>query len=302
MKTYLGLIALALLVVVALLIYMVTYTVGSTELALVARFGKVTTVHDGRQPGQAGLKFKWPLIDGLTRYDGRIQQFEDIESQLTTKDQQQMLVTMFCHWRIADPVRFYAQIKSTDKAEARIREALVSVKSSVLSQYNMDQLINTDPAKMKLDEIEQKATRDLAAVVAEAYGVDVVDVGIKSLGLTETITKQVIEVMKKEREAQISAFRAAGRSRADKISSRANTASDAILDFARLKAENIRTQGYRESARLYQEYAEHPEFAMFLRSLESLREELTQQTVIFLDGSKVPGVNYFKEAPDLSDQ
>jgi len=303
MRNYIGVIILAAIVVVALLAYMMTYTVGSSEVTLVTTFGKAypDNVHDGRLPGQAGLKFKWPIpIEKLSRYDARIQQFDDPHGELNTKEKQTILLTTFCQWRIADVLKFQASVGSIDAAQVEIRKRLQSAETNVISQYNMEDLINVDRSRMKLDEIEQRITEQVRQLVEASYGVKVVMVGIKALGLPESTTEKVIEVMQAERQAEVNRYRSRGASQASVIRANARTAREAILAFARLKADNIRTEGYRQAAQRYRQYAEHPEFAMFLRSLESLRTELANQTVFLLDGSEIPAVKFFQEGPSLS--
>ena len=303
MKAYVGIIILGVFVLLSLLAYMVTYTVSSTEMTLVTTFGKVDLdrVYDGRDPGQAGLKFKWPRpAEALYRYDARIQLFENALSEISTKDGSQINVTMFCQWRIVDPVLFHTSVNSVKVAEAQLRERLTSAQNDLIGQLNMDELINTDPARMKLQTVEQQLIERLRDDLAGVYGVDIVMVGFRTLGLPESTSKTVLQAMKDERQAEIKSYRARGNSLAEAIRSRARSARDTIVAFAQLKAENIRTEGYRQSAQRYQQYAANPEFAMFLRSLESLREELANQTVILLDGSKIPAVSFFKDGPSVS--
>ena len=303
MKAYVGIIILGAFVLLALLAYMVTYTVSSTEMTLVTTFGKVDPdrVYDGRDTAQAGLKFKWPRpAETLYRYDARIQQFENALSEISTRDGSQVNVTMFCQWRVSDPVVFHTSVKTVEVAEAQLRERLTAAQNDLVGQMNMEELINTDPKRMKLQTIETRIVERLGEDMTDLYGIDVVMVGFRTLGLPESTTKTVIQAMKDERQAEIKKYRARGTSLAAAIRSRARSASDTIMAFAELKAETIRTEGYRQSAQRYQQYAANPEFAMFLRSLESLRRELKNQTVILLDGSKIPAVKFFKDGPSVN--
>lgn len=302
MRKHMGMILLAALVLAAALTYTVTYTVASTDVTLVTTFGRVELdqVFDGSQPGQAGLKFKWPWpIQHLVRYDGRVFEFEDPLGQLSTNDQQAITVNMFCQWRIVDQVTFNRTIKTIDDAREDIRSKLRSIKGYVVAQHRLADFVNTDPQQMKLEAIEQEVTRQLRKQVVRPYGVEIVMVGIRSLGLKDSTAKVVIEAMMEEQRTKASDYEAAGRSTAQTIRSRALSASNQILDFARRKADDIRTQGEHAAAERYRRYDDDPEFAMFLRSLESLRKELASQTVILLDGSKIPAVKFFQEGPSL---
>ncbi|MHC4562857.1 MAG: SPFH domain-containing protein [Planctomycetota bacterium] len=302
MRKHIGIIVLAALVLLALLTYMTTYAVSSTEMTLVTTVGKVDpdTVFDGRDPKQAGLKFKWPYpFQQLIRYDARIFQFEDNDSEVQTHDETKIRLTMFCQWRVADPVTFYGSAETVEKAESDLRDRLQAIEGDVVGRHDMADFINTDPQRMQLAQIEEDVADLLRAQTEDAYGVRIETVGVKSLALPESVTKTVINEMKAARQSEAKTYQQQGASKARGIRSRAESAKDTILAFARLKAENIRTEGYREAAEKYRDYAEHPEFAMYLRSLESLRKELESRTVIILDGSKIPAVEYFREGPSL---
>ena len=304
MKSYVGSLILAVLVVLALLTYMVTYTVRSTEMTLVATFGEVDpdSVFDGTDPAQAGLKLKWPWpIQKLVRYDARIFEFDTPHSEVSTGDSQLILLTTYCQWRIRDALAFYADVKTVREAEHRIREALQKEQSNVISGHTMGQLVDTDPARMQLGLIEQEITEGLQATVEENYGVQIVAVGVRALGLPESTSEKVIEAMKEERQTEVRRYSASGTAVADAIRSRARAANTTILNFARLKAENIRTEGYELAAKLYERYDEDPEFAMFLRSLESLERELSERTVFLLEGSQIPAVRFFRDGVEADE-
>ena len=82
MKKHMGLIAIALIIVAALLACTVFYRVDELkDVALVKTFGKVTRVLRGSE--HAGLHFKWPWpIQSLVRYDSRTRIFEDVSTEL----------------------------------------------------------------------------------------------------------------------------------------------------------------------------------------------------------------------------
>jgi len=305
MRKHLGLITLAALVVAAFVAYTVAYPVKTTDLAFVTRYGTEVIegkVYDGRLPGQAGLKFKWLYpVNMVTRYDARVRLFEDPSSQLTTKDERHILLTMFCAWRIADPVKFNSDIRTVSEAESTIRSALMDKKGNVVGSHNFSEFVNTDPAEMKLAEMEEKILDALRSEVEEQYGVEIVMVGIKSLGLPESITETVIAAMKERQTTTSGNLRSEGTSDADTIRGRADTASKRILAFAKRKAAEIRAEGYREAAELYPQFNDDPGFAMFLRSLESLRTELSANTVFLLDGSRIPAVKFLTDGPSVPD-
>ncbi len=109
MKKHMGMIILALLVLGVFVTYTVAYSVDPTQWSLVTRFGRVLdgSVYNGATPGEGGLKFKQPYpIEARKTFEARIMMFEDPDNEMETKDKIVIRVTMYCTWRISDPVVF----------------------------------------------------------------------------------------------------------------------------------------------------------------------------------------------------
>ncbi len=298
MRNHYRMFLLALAVVALLLVSTVAYQVDFTEFALIKTFGRTTAQIDGKD--QAGLKFKWPWpIQRLVRYDARTTVFEDTANEVATSDKQNLLVTMYCAWRIADPALFNRTITTVSAAQDRLRDLMRSAKKDVVGRHNMEDLINTDPSKMQIPQIEEEVLQAVREQAMGNYGVDIVRVGIKSLALPKEVTAVVIEAMKEERQRDVRKFEAAGEAQATAIRERAKAASGQILAFANRKAAEIRSEGDRAAATYYKEFARNEPFGMFLRALESLKTELEAKTVILLDGSELPAVEFFRTGPSL---
>jgi len=300
MRRHISMVVLAAIVVVVLLMGTVMYKVSFTEDALVLTFGAARERDIVRGSEDAGLHFKWPWpIQKVVRYDGRTFVFEDTSSELPTRDKQNMLVTTYCAWRIDDPRKFYVAIEKVNAAQERLRDLLRSAKKDVIGRYNMEAFVNTDPARILLPQIEGEILAAVRRPAEQDYGVQVVRVGIKSLGLPENVTSAVIDAMKEERQRDVRKYESAGEAQATAIRERARTASRQILEFAQRKAAAIRSEGVRRAAETYQDYRENESFSMFLRYLESLEKELSARSVIILDASQIPALRWFKEGPSL---
>ena len=288
---------LVVLVVAILLTWMVTFEVEFTEHVLVQTFGKTTRVLSGS--ADAGLHFKWPFVQRVVRYDARTFVFEDMMSELQTNDTQDITLTTFCAWQIVDPVRFQTNIRTVKEAQEGVRSKLQSAKKQVIGDRRMEELVNTDPKRMRIGEIEDAILEQIAEESKEHYGVEIIKVGIKTLGLPASVSDKVIQAMKDERQKEASRYETAGRAEAMAITERAKEASEQILAFANRKASEIRAQGEQAAADEYKKFGEHWQLAAFLRSLESLKAELQGRTIFLLDGSVVPGAGYFRDGPSL---
>lgn len=299
MRRQVIIIVLGILVALVLLSRTVLFQVDEfRDIVLVKTFGRVTRVLSGQD--HAGLHPKWPWpIEQVIRYDARTMTFEDVYSQTETNDKQQIIVSMYCAWRIEDPATFYSAIETIDEAERTLRDVLTDKKKAVIGRHDMSELINTDPEQRRLEEVEREVLDAVGREVEETYGVDVRLVGMKVWGLPEKVSEAVIEVQKNEREKFAQDYRGRGQAQATAIVERARSASQQIVAFAQLRAAEIRSQGDRAAAEEYRKFAQNPELATFLRYLETLREGLKDKTTIILDGSYVPAVRWFREGPTV---
>lgn len=308
MRKHVGILVLAALIVLALLLSTVCYQVDELQdVVMVSTFGKLGEPVWGRKPREAyqgrtapGLHFKapWPFQQ-LIRYDARTFLFEDPYEQIQTRDGQALMVASFCSWRISDPQTFRKSGKTVRNAQEKIREKLRAHKSGVLVEHEMGELLNTDPKKVLLEVAEKELLRRLKAQVEEVYGVEVLATRVKVWGLTQQINTAVIEAQKGEREKVAKAYASMGESLAKEIRGRAKSASDKILEFAKRKARAVRTEGDRVAATWYAKYEQNPELAMFLRSLQALREALKKNTTIWLDGGKIAAIRFLQDGPSL---
>jgi len=291
------------IVVLLLLAWMFLFKVDFTEHVLVRTFGKTTSVLDGAD--DAGLHVRWPFVQEIVRYDARTFDIEDAANELTTKDHQNITLTTFCAWRIKNPLTFQTAVKdisggSEQKAgQELIRTKLRSAKGSVIGQHNMADLVNTEASRMQIAQIEKQLKDALAAEVLRDYGVEVTMVGIKTLGLPESVSEKVIASMKAERQREASNYASAGQAQAMAIRERAKESAEQILAFANRKAGEIRAEGDAAAAVQYAKFEANWQLAAFLRSLESLKKELQGRSIFLLDATAIPAVGYFRHGPSL---
>ena len=239
MKRHMGIVVLVLLALLMLLTLTVTYVVDETkDIVLITTFGKVTKVVDGRKPGGPGLHWKWPYpIQKVIRLDSREHPLSTSTRQLQIGQKINITATLFCLWQIENPERLFRAMKDVKDIDGKLRGLLESEMANVLGNVNMDRLVNTDPKKMDLAQIDADILARVNTRTKEDYGITLSPVGgLKLLGLPQSVSKVVIENMNAEREEEITKYQADGQAAADAITGRAKAARDKILAFANRKA------------------------------------------------------------------
>ncbi|MBT3277779.1 MAG: hypothetical protein HN370_00190 [Phycisphaerales bacterium] len=320
MKRQKWMIVLVLIALVTLILSTVSYSVDQTrDLVVITTFGKFTKVIDGRIEGQAGLHFKWPYpIQSLTRYDSRAHILRSPHAQCTTRQQHPFVITATCRWKITNAQKFYASKKTYAQAVSSLRSHLQSEVSSVISNSDSESLVTTVEGRMKLKEIGQqiaqrmnfgtsdseepnkaKDAKEIKRGTIEQYGVTITHAGITAQVVSEAAADVVAESMIKDRQREVARFNAEGAAVAIAIIGRAKAAESMIRETSKRVASEIRTSGEAEAAKEYAKLAAHPKFAMFLRSIESMRTILKANTVFLLDGSKLPTLRFLRETPTL---
>ncbi|UCG34478.1 MAG: protease modulator HflC [Phycisphaerales bacterium] len=283
MRKQLPSLIVGIILVITLGLYMVGFTVRTTEVAIIKTFGKATEQDVVREPG---FRWKWPSpIQQVVKYDNRIRVFNDTFEETTTGDKKNLIVTAFVGWRIAKPLRFLEANKSEKEIREELRGLVRHHKTAVIGEYNFSNFVSADPEELRFDEIEQ-GIRELVNAEAKAkYGVEVVALGIRKLMLPRNITNDVFERMRKTREKFAKRYRSEGEAEADQIVAEAASARDQIIAFAKRQAEAIRAEGDRRAAESLAMFKEDEWFANFLRTLDFLVATLDKNTTVFLDSA-----------------
>lgn len=281
-----GTIAAAAFLAVVLLLYMCTFQVRFTEVAIRKTWG-----HPQRDAlTEPRLYFKWPKpIQSVVIYDKRTRILEDRTEETRTSDGKNLLVTTFTLWRIADPARFHTNFPAgVEDGEKKLRTTVVTQKHAVIGKREFGEFVSTDPANRKLGEIEEEMRTIVAKYAMEQYGIEVVGFGIKKLGLPQSVTTSIFQGMKSHEQAKAARYTAEGEARAADIMASAQATEDRIMAAARQKASEIETEAQRVVSDYYKEFNRHPELRIFLDKLRTDKEALGRRTTLILDTSESP--------------
>jgi membrane protease subunit HflC len=272
-----------MLIFVALLF---CFQVRQTEVAIVTTFQKPS-----RNRTEPGLYFKlpWP-IQTVYKLDKRIQNFESRYEETLTKDGRNLLITIYAGWSVADPIVFFQTFLngSMTEAERSLEGLLRSRKNEVVGQHPFNHFISTTEQELKFAEIEREMLDKVQAEARKNYGIEVRFVGIKRLGLPESITQKVFDRMQAERQRLVQQLQGEGESRASEIRSAAERDRDKLLASAQAEATRIRGQGDAEAAKAFAVFQQNPELAILLMKLNALELSLKERTTLILDQRTPP--------------
>src|SRR5437773_5662315 len=158
---------------------------------------------------------------------------------------------VYAGWKIDNPQLFFPRFSgSTTRAEESLEGLVRNAYSGVVGKHPFSEFISTDEKQLKFVEIEQEMLRRIQADVrTNNYGLEVRFLGIKKLGLPESVTELVFERMKSQRALQEGEIRDLGTRESEDIRSRANLQSANLLAEADAEATRIRGLGQSEAAK-----------------------------------------------------
>lgn len=268
------------------------------EAVVVTRFGDPVRVLT-----HPGLAWKLPMpIDSTITVDLRLRTTSTGLQDVGTRDGLRVLAQAYVAWQVpADPARVTRFLRAVrndpDEAARQLRSFVGAALHVTASSFDLAALVNTDPAQVRLDEVERRLRAQVAARVADIYGLDVRAVGIERLGLPAETMAATVARMKAERETvaaertaeglrQAAAIRADAERDARVTVAAARTDAAAIEAHAQAQAAAIQAGAYRADPRLY----------TLLRSLDTVAAVVGPGTRVILRTDAAP-FHVLVEAP-----
>ena len=138
-----------------------------------------------------------------------------------------------------------------------------------------------------LNEIAADIKKDLSKETAQ-YGIEIVDVGINSLGVPKSVTEKVFERMINERKQYTEKKISEGKRLAEEIRVKANKTRDEDIAKAEAEALKLRGEGDAAAAASYKAFAADAELAEFLRKIEALRVMMRGRTTLIINTDMPP--------------
>lgn len=282
-----------------------TFTVPEHQQALIFQLGKVV----GTPVTKPGLHFKIPLIQNVRYFDKRILQWDAEADEIPTRDKKFIWVDTTARWRIADALKFYQSVRDIPNALTRMSSYINGATKDVISDFNLIESVRNsndiitdveesrkeaqarvaiDPSDTTLEEIAtsvetievgreklskliiQSARKDL-----EPYGIDLIDVQIRSIAYKEVVEQRVYERMISERQKIATKIRSVGKGEKEKILGQLDLALKKIESEAYRQSQLIKGKADAQAIELIATPLQNdPEYYEFIKTLEVYKETL----------------------------
>ncbi|HQU43560.1 MAG TPA: protease modulator HflC [Pirellulales bacterium] len=308
-RAAIALLALAVVVLAARTVFFVD----ETEYVYVTQFGEPLRLYT-----EPGLAVKWPY-QSLWRFDRRLQVYEPPPREMLTQDKENLNFEWYVCWRIpgagfatdagglADTEshvrRFLQAVGGTQAAESRLEERIQAALAAEIGRTRLAELVSLEPGGVAIGPIMDRITANIRRAAAEQFGIEVVEVRLKRFNYPEAVKPAVFAEIRSERQRVAVQYRAQGESEKTRIESQAALARDRLLAQAKREATRLRGEGEAKAIATFNEaHAKDPAFYQLLKTLDTYRAILDDQTTVVLSADSPLLKLLTQGLPDLPDR
>ncbi len=278
--------ALVSIAVVLGLVSAALFTVDQRQNAMVFRLGEITSVKT-----EPGLYWKLPIIEDVRFYDARIHTVDTEEPErFLTSEKKNVLVDSFIKWRIVDVKQYYISVGGDERrARDRLNKTVNDSLRAEFGKRTVYQVISGER-----DEI-MELMREKVDVDARKIGVEVLDVRLKRVDLTQEISEAVYRRMEAERKRVANELRSTGFAESEKIRADADREREIIIAEAYRDAQQIKGDGDARAAAIYAgAFKKNPDFYSFYKSLEAYKQTFSDKSDILVVEPESPFFKHMK--------
>lgn len=179
--------------------------------------------------------------------------------------------------------RFLQSVGTTEAAQSRLEERIQAQMAAKIGSTRLAQLVSLNPEQLKLEAIMNEVTASMRNIAKNEFGIEVVDIRIRRFNYPEAVKPFVFAEIRSERERVAVQHRAEGASQKTKIESLATLQRDQLLAQAKREATRIRGEGEAKAIETFNAaHSKNPEFYELLKTLETYRSMLDDQTTVVL--------------------
>jgi membrane protease subunit HflC len=296
MKKIIQIFLLIIVVALGISVWDGFYILQEGQQAVITQFGAPV----GDSKTEAGLKFKTPFIQKVRFFEKKILIWDGESNQITTNDKTFVYMDNTARWRITDALRFMQAVGSINRAQSLLADIIDGTVRDLVNKNNLIEIIRSsdwtteymasqslsgdmiNPPQLGRDKISDMVL-ETASKITPQYGIELTDVMFKRVNYIESVRLRVYDRMISERKRIAAEKRSLGEGRKAEILGRVEREYKEITSGANREATTIKGKADAEAARIYGEaYGKYPEFYAFIRSLESYRDIITDNTSLIL--------------------
>ena len=295
-------IIMAVLIVVAVLIVILAadtfYVVSETNQVIITQFGQPR----GDAKVQPGLHLKMPFIQKANFFEKRWLEWDGDANQIPTKDKRYIWVDTYARWRISEPLTFFQRVRDERGAQSRLDDIIDGETRNAIAQFDLIEIVRTSNREFEqteetaiLDQQEaiqaiSKGREEINTLILERaskitpeFGVELKDVRIKRINYVDEVQTKVFDRMIAERQRIAAKYRSEGDGRSAEIRGQKERELKRIQSEAYRTAQEIKGKADASATKIYADaYNLDPEFYQFMRTLETYRTTLAENTWLLI--------------------
>jgi membrane protease subunit HflC len=242
--------------------------------AIVLQFGKVVS----NNISEPGLNFKIPFINKVVYFEKKILGFSSETREAIAADQKRVLVNTYTKYKIVNPLQFYQSVRSEQNLASRVSPIVESATREAIAKTNLNCFV----AECRVSSTQ--FIKENASQNTKDFGIEIVDVRIKTVGLPSENLESIFSRMKTDRNKEAKEIRSTGAQEKNVITSTADKESVFIISDAKLKAAKLKADADAKVASIYQDaFAKDMDYFEYLRYLDMYKQNLkNNKDVLFI--------------------
>ena len=291
-------IIVAVIFVLLIVLFNSLYIVSETKQVIITQFGKPK----GGAITSPGLHFKTPFIQKANYFEKRWLEWDGDANQIPTKDKKFIWIDTYARWRISDPLVYFQRVRDERGAQSRIDDIIDGETRNAIAEYDLIEIVRSSNREFELTE--ELVILDIATAISEIktgrekiaqtilerssektpeIGVELRDVKIKRVNYVDEVQMKVFDRMIAERQRIAAKYRSEGDGSSAEIRGQKERELKRIQSGAYRVAQEIKGKADAEATSIYAKaYNLDPEFYQFMKTLETYRVVMDQETWLIL--------------------
>lgn len=260
------------------------------EAGVITRFGNPVRVVT-----EPGLAWKLPApFESTILIDLRLRTTSTGLQDVGTRDSLRVLVQSYVAWQVPDDPdhvrQFLRSVRNQpDEAARQLRSFVSAALHITAGNFDLTDLVNIDPAKVRLDAFERQLHDQIATRILQVYGIEIRQVGVERMTLPDETLAATVSRMRAERETVAAERTADGLRQAAAIRADADRDAREVVAQAREQAARTEADAQQAAARIYAKaYESDPGLYNTLRSLDALNQVIGRNTSLVLRTDAAP--------------